>query len=333
MARSGVVLAGALALWSVACGAPQPVAEPAAEAPTSDLAFTVDERDLLPENIAFDPVDRAFYIGSSRHGKIVKIEADGTAGDFTAPRQDGLWMVMGMKVDAARRHLWVASSDGDNLVGYQRSKKRAAGIFQFDLGSGRLLRQWVLESPGASHFFNDLVVTPDGDVYATHMFNRPVVYVIGASSGELEIFARPGSFQAPNGITVGTDGTLYVAHREGLSAFSPATARRTAISFPAGTSFSPIDGLYFHRDALIGVHPEEGIIRRFELEGSTVTRIDILEDSHAAISGLTTGVVVDDTLYFVANSQFDRLVDGGLPDVEQLENIVVLKLSLGPSSP
>jgi len=329
MTRNRTACAVAIALWVVGCAGPEADVEPPSPAPTTELAFTVSERDLLPENIAFDPLDSAFYIGSSRHGKIVKVAPDGTTSDFTLPqREDGLWMVMGMKVDPGRRHLWVASSDGDNLLGFKRSQQRAAGIFQFDLTSGELLRKWILDAPGAVHFFNDLVVTPEGNVYATHMFNRPVVYVIGAAGGELEIFARPGNFSAPNGIALGEGGTVYVAHREGLSAFNPATAMRTALSLPVDASFSPIDGLYFHRGDLIGVHPEEGVIRRFELDGTTVTGIEVLEDSHPAIDGLTTGVLIGDALYFVANSQFDRLENGNLPEVDQLDDIVVLKLEL-----
>lgn len=307
--------------------APAPT-ETTEQAPTTRVAFTLAQRDLLPENIAYDPVEEAVYIGSSRFGKVVKRAADGTLSDFTTPRQDGLWMVMGMKVDAERRHLWVASADGDNLVGYQRARSRPAGIFQFDLETGRLLRKWLLDGPGGTHFFNDLVVTPEGTVYATHMFNRSLVYVID-ESGELQIFARPGNFRAPNGITQGDDGTLYVAHREGLSAFDPATAQRTPLVLPDGAAFSPIDGLYFHRGALIAVHPEEGLIRRFELDGTAVTALETLAGDHPAITGLTTGVLVDDRLLFVANSQFDRLADGSLPSAEELDDIVVLELDLG----
>jgi hypothetical protein len=323
-------LAAVVMLLLGACETRPPAQEAPADPPTVVPALSLAERDLLPENIAFDPVEGAFYVGSTRHGKIVKVDAGGRATDFAGPRQDGLWMVMGMKVDPARRHLWVASSDGDNLADYEPRAGRAAGLFQYDLESATLIRKWTLEQPGTTHFFNDLVVTPAGNVYATHMFGKPEIWVLDAATGTLTMFARPGGLRAPNGIALGDSGTLYVAHREGLSAFDPTTAERTLLSLPEGASFSPIDGLYFHRGTLLGVHPEEGLIRRFTLdaEGRAVTAIETLVQNHPAATGLTTGVVVGDDFYFVADSQFDRLVNGALPDAAELDDVAILKLAL-----
>jgi len=91
----------------------------------SFLAFTIPEKDLLPESVAYDPVEEAFYVGSTRKGKIVKVGRDGKVTDFVAPRRHGLWMVIGMKVDARRRILWAASSAGSNLEGRMDSGDRS----------------------------------------------------------------------------------------------------------------------------------------------------------------------------------------------------------------
>ena len=325
--RSTALLSLVIAVILTAC-APEP------EFPghASVTAFTLAERDLLPENVAYDPVDEAFYLGSTRKGKIVRLDRDGTVRDFVAPRQDGLWMAIGMKVDAERRHLWVASSDGDNLIGYDGSGGRAAGVFKFDLGTGELVRKWLLDAPGSTHFFNDLVVTAAGDVYITHMFDQAAVYVIGAERQELEVFARPGRFRGPNGITEGPDGTLYVAHREGISAFDPASAGRERLTLPAGVALGRVDGLYFHRGSLIAIHPDENTVRRLVLDasGRSITDIEVLETEHPASDDPTTGVVVGDDFYYVANSQFGLVDDGELPPVDQLHEVVVLKLSLAP---
>lgn len=314
--------------------APVPESEPAPAAPQPETtgatgAFTLTERDLLPENLAYDPVGGAFFVGSTRKGKIVRIARSGEVSDFVAPRQDGLWMVMGMKIDAERRHLWVASSDGDNLEGYQRSRGRAAGLFKFDLATGSLLGRWTLETPGATHFFNDLVVTAAGDVYVTNMFNRASIFVLHAGSGELERFARPGGgFRAPNGITMAPDGTLFVAHREGISAFDASSGERTLLTLPAGVTVSAIDGLYFHQGSLIGIHPEEKRIRRYRMAPSRriVTAVEQLDIEHPLLTDLTTGVLVGDELYFLASAQLNRINKGVLPPPEQLVDVVVLKI-------
>ena len=316
--------------------APLPESEPAPAAPQPEttgatVAFTLTERDLLPENLAYDPVDEAFYVGSTRKGKILRISRSGEVSDFVAPRKNGLWMVMGMKIDTERRHLWVASSDGDNLEGYQRSRGRAAGLFKFDLTTGSLLGRWTLETPGATHFFNDLVVTVAGDVYVTNMLKRASIFVLHAGSGEIERFARPGgSFRAPNGIATAPDGTLFVAHREGISAFDADLGERTLLTLPAGVTVSAIDGLYFHQDSLIGIHPAEKRIHRYRLDASqrVVTAVEQLDIEHPLLTDLTTGVLVGDELFFLASAQLTRINKGVLPPPDQLVDVVVLKIRL-----
>jgi DNA-binding beta-propeller fold protein YncE len=162
------------------------------------------------------------------------------------------------------------------------------------------------------------------------MFDRTAVYVIQAADPRLQVFARPGSFRGANGIAAAPDGTLYVASREGLSRFDPATAARTRLTLPGGASFTPIDGLYHHAGALIGIHPEENRVRRFVLDatGDAVTEVEILESDHPALDGPTTGVVVGDDLYYVANPQLDRVTDGALPPWEELDETVILRLPL-----
>ena len=67
-------------------------------------AFTLHEKDFIPEGIAYDPRTQTFYLGSVYKRKIVSVNQKGEAKDF-ATEQDGLWSVMGMKVDASRRLL------------------------------------------------------------------------------------------------------------------------------------------------------------------------------------------------------------------------------------
>lgn len=40
------------------------------------IAFTIPTKDLLAENVAYDPRDRSFYVWSTRHGNVVRRAAD-----------------------------------------------------------------------------------------------------------------------------------------------------------------------------------------------------------------------------------------------------------------
>src|SRR5262245_12726187 len=59
------------------------------------------DRDLYPEGGAFDPVDRAFYVGSLRHGNITRVAADGSESIlFAGEGGDDGRLTLGMQVDA-----------------------------------------------------------------------------------------------------------------------------------------------------------------------------------------------------------------------------------------
>lgn len=91
----------------------------------SETAFLL-EKDLIPESVAFDPQSGSFFVGSMYKRKILKIAADATISDFVAPGRDGLFGVVGMKVDAERGELWANSCNSDRPP-MQRREPETAG--------------------------------------------------------------------------------------------------------------------------------------------------------------------------------------------------------------
>src|SRR6476659_10840516 len=61
-------------------------------------AFAVHEKGLVPESIAYDERTSTFYLSSVYKRKILSITKAGDAKVFSSDA-DGLWSVMGMKVD------------------------------------------------------------------------------------------------------------------------------------------------------------------------------------------------------------------------------------------
>lgn len=297
------------------------------------VAFTLPEKDLLPENVAFDPATGSFFVGSTRKGKILRYR-DGAAEDFVPARAHGLWMVIGMKADPGRRALWVASSAGSNLVEKVPGPGQPAGLFRFDLDTGELEGRWLLGGGDTVHFLNDLAVAPNGDVYVTHMFDKAAVYRLDAATGTFSpFFQGDADFSHPNGITMDPAGAnLFVAHRGGISKISVTDRERCPLELPDDALPSGIDGLYWHRNALIAVHPGAGAVRRYELSvtGERVVSASTLEADHPAFHIPTTGVLVDDRLFVVANSQFDAFEDGELWPLDRLAEPAIVRIDLTP---
>lgn len=304
----------------------------------SFIAYTIPEKDLLPENVAYDPTDMSFYIGSTRKGKIIKRSKGGTYRDFVKPQQDGLHMIIGMKIDPVRRHLWVCSSGGSNLIGYSRKDKnegRPAGVFKYDLQTGKLIKKYWIDIPGEVHFFNDIVLDTLGNLYATHMFSSPMIYTIQNNEDELKVLAHLSEIKYPNGITISDDQTyLFVAHSEGITRIHIKTRKKENIQYPKGadtTSSKSIDGLYFYKNSLVGIQPGKNSVKKFVLntEQNTITKTVLLEHNHPIMNNPTTGVLVDRELYYIANAQFGSFnKDGSLFPMEKLYEPTILKVKL-----
>ena len=75
----------------------------------SEQAFTVHEKGLVPEGLAYDPDTKTFFLSSVYRRKIVAVNSKNEARDFSHP-PDELWSGMGMKVDAKRHRLWVCTA-------------------------------------------------------------------------------------------------------------------------------------------------------------------------------------------------------------------------------
>jgi len=295
----------------------------------SAIAFYLSEKDMLPESVAYDAKDGSFYVGSMRKGKVVRYDPRGRASDFIAPRQDGLWEVVGIKAHTTRRVLWVCSYEGSELEGYHKRDRTASGIFAFNLDTGKLVRKWVLDVAGEQHGFNDLVVTRGNDVYATHMVKDAAIYRITQKDQKLEMFAAPQGLREPNGIAISPDErTLFVAGADGIIAIDVATAKSRPVAVPDTEKTGGIDGLYYYRGSLIGILGNS--INRYRLDDSQtrITLTEVLEQNHPLMSIPTTGVIVGDEFYYVANSQLDAVRPDGTLDTARLSEPAILKLKL-----
>jgi sugar lactone lactonase YvrE len=295
----------------------------------SQIAFTIPQKDLLAENVAFNPRDSSFYVGSTRHGKVVKRSRDGRVSDLIPTGRDGMWMVVGMKFDSAGNSLWVNTSAQDNYINLRTEEQGQAALFRYDM-SGRLVKKYQPRESGP-HFFNDLVIVPGGTIYITDMMTGSIYRIGGRDS--LEVWLGAKTFTDPNGITASADGrTIFVASREGISAIDADSRDVHRLEPAAGVDPIGIDGLYVHKGALIGIQGgRRNRVQRFTVDVSNnrLVSAEVLEANHPMFMNPTTGVVVGEDLYFVANSQFSSFTsDGKLFPPSRLFETVILRLPL-----
>jgi sugar lactone lactonase YvrE len=305
----------------------------------SRVAFKIEERELIPEGIAYDPRARIFYVGSTYKRKIVSVDEKGVARDFTGEAQDGLLGALGMKVDVKRRLLWVVSSNAGGAMpgkGLGRDCLGCSAVFKYDLRSGRLIKKYALSNKPNLHFLNDLTINSRGDAFITDTVTGDI-YLIPRGKDELELFTNLGQQAFPNGIDLsGDEKHLFVAAAGGIRAVDLRDKKGRTLKMPDGVSPTVIDGLYFYQGSLVAVQPfaERRKVVRYSLDegANAVTKVEVIEAEHPLFQQPTTGVLVGGDFYYIANSQLQFFRSLYKPDAaydkDKLLGVVVLRVRL-----
>jgi sugar lactone lactonase YvrE len=295
-------------------------------------ALTLSEKGLVTEGVAYDPVEKFFYVSSIYRRKIVRARLGGATEDFAGERE-GLWSVFGMKVDARRRLLWATTAAHPQMQGFREEENGASAVLKFDLRSGKLLKRYALPKTSGPHLLGDLTLDARGDVYTTDSLS-PAIYRITSAKDEIEPFVSGAPFVSPQGLDFSPDGQLFVAdYARGVFAVDTSTKKVSMLASPPDATLLFIDGLYFHRGALVcvqnGVNPMRVVRLRLDKSRAAVERFEVLEANSPFFDEPTLGVVVGDDLYYVANSQWEAIGrDGQLAPLEKLHEHVILKLKL-----
>jgi sugar lactone lactonase YvrE len=302
-------------------------------------AFTLSVRDLLPDDLAWDPRGKAFYVASLRKRTILRVTpgapgAPAAFADFVAGGEDALDAVLGVKIDAAHRRLWAVTASDPAMEGFRPEDFGRSLLVAFDLATGKSVGRWspMTKPP---HHFGGLALDAAGDVWLTDTASGEV-HVLRAGAPELQPVAPAGTFIAPKGIAVSPDGArVWVADlARGVYRLAPATGVPALLDQPPGPWPVGLDGLVLHRNALVGVAATVslGRVGRWTLEpdGNAFSGMEILDCAHPAYRVPAGGTVAGEDYVYVANSQVDALgADGALPPAETLEDLVFLRLPLG----
>lgn len=296
-------------------------------------AFTIREKGFIPESVAYDAARRTFYVGSVYRRKILSLERKGEVKEF-AVEGDGLWSVLGMKVDGKRRHLWVATAAHPQMSNYRPEQNGESAILKFDLDTKRLLKRYALPNQPTAHLLGDLVVSSGGDVFATDSIS-PAVYVIRRGEDELKPFAVGGPFVSLQGLTFNADEReLFVAdYSKGVFVLDARTGASRLLAHADGMTLLGLDGLYQYRGSLIGVqngvNPNRLVRLQLDKGARRIERLEVIEANHPLYDEPTLGVIVKEDFYYIANSQWGAVEQGGrLAPPEKLQFPVVLKVNL-----
>jgi hypothetical protein len=293
----------------------------------SHVAFSIPEKDLIPEGIAYDPENETFYLGSVQKSKIISITKQGRISEFAGQRQDGLVKVLGLRVDVRRRTLWVVSSYGFYNPTIPKELLGTTGVFKYDLATGRLLKKYMLPQE-ENHMLNDVAIDSRGTVYVTD-WRIPGIYRISRDRDRIERFVDLP--RRPNGLDLSADERRLFVGGSGIGVLDLASRHFKELRQPVNMYLSS-DGLYYYQKSVIAV--QNGGLRKVtrfclnEAEEAVVHSLT-LEAYHPLFNVPTTGALVGDDFYFIANSQLRSYDENGaLIPLDELEETTILKVDL-----
>jgi len=259
--------------------------------------MTLDVRDVRPENIAFDTNRNALLLGNTARFEIVKCAVAGGCVPLVNPKPGENSYALGLKLNQGADEVWATDNTPEG-----------ASLRCYDLKAGKLLRTASIRG---KHVFNDLAVSSTSAVYVTDTAEGSV-YQLSPGTTAFQKIAPQHTFTAANGIAISPDGRLlYVSTWEdGIDVIDIWSGAVAPMIHPGDVCLAFIDGLYAIHGSLIAIQNGPMLPRivefRMDPSQSQITAMRILERRNPAFNGITTGVIVHDDLYYVANPQTDK---------------------------
>jgi len=300
----------------------------------SQAAFTLSEKDLLTEGIAYDPKTRAFFVSSVHRRKIVRIGPDGQVRDFVPEAQDGLLSPLALAVDAGRRSLWASTDGVAETGGLRKEDEGRSTVVEFDLDTGRRRRAIGPPASFARARFADLTLGPEGDLWVADPWSGRL-YVLKHGTAAFRVFLEPGVLDSPQGMAFSPDGRwLFVAdYARGVVRVDPRDGAARLMDAPEDAAVTGVDGLLWAGSGLVGIQngirPHRVVRMRLDPALARITEVSVLERSHPLYDEPTLGVMVEKDLYYVANSQYGAFPEGKVA-AERLKEPVILRFPMEP---
>ena len=279
-------------------------------------ALVTEDKDLIPEGLAWDRNREVFYLGSLHRKKIVQIDLLSRASDFLRPEAERFLPILGIRMDPSDGTLWADTWEEKTGASQSEILHIAA--------DGRVVARFA-PARGEQHGFNDLVVRKAGDIFTTDSLANQVFRLDPASRAFSPLHLHRELFY-PNGIALADDDrTIFIADSLGVLKYDTVSATSSDVAPGPHNTLAGADGLYWYRSSLIAIQNGIGAPRiaahKLARDEASVSKVTILEFRTPFLALPTTGAIRGSDFYFIANSQIDNLNGGKILDVTLLEPV------------
>ncbi|MGQ0659259.1 SMP-30/gluconolactonase/LRE family protein [Sphingosinicella sp.] len=276
----------------------------------SRLAALVPADHRLVEGITWDPADRRLFAttvvdrsllvhGGGRWRRVPIASAGSLFGLALDPRTGGIY-----------RLLWVASGRVEQTPAPETAFR---GLIAVDRNTLREVRRIAAPEGGSPA---DLTVDLSGTLYASDPASG-AIYRARPAESTLSVLVPPGRLVNPQGLAMAPSGRwLYASdYVRGLAIIDPQSGDMARLESDVATMLDGIDGLSWFRGGLIaiqnGTSPRRILHLRLSPNGRRIVAVRIIESAHPDWGEPTLGVVMGQSLLYVADAQWERYGPGG----------------------
>lgn len=315
---------------------------------SSETVFTLPERDLVTEGIAFDPESRAYYVSSVHRRKIVRRDADGSLRDLVSHEAGAdVGGLFGLAFDPEGDRLWAVTSTIHQMRGFEEERDLESALLAVDPDSGEILERHELPK---GHRLNDLVLADDGSVYVSDNQPPGALFRLPPGGDALEPIGPDVVLHSPQGLAIvegpeGEEILLVADYSYGLVAIDLRSDEMGGdhwyVEPPSLTWMQTLDGLdRVGPGELVasqnGGYPPHRILRLgLSADRRSVESVEILAKALPEWDEPTLGTVVrgadgePDRWVYVARSQWGRFgPEGEILPTDQLQDGLVMSVAL-----
>ena len=286
----------------------------------------------MPEALASDRAGGRLFVGSLRDGSIrVWSEQEGWKIFADPERIEGLMGVFGLALDVQRGHLWVATANVPQFVGFSADVAHPTALIKLDLASAQPLATYHTPPSAMTHALGSVVVAADGTVYAADTV-APILFRLRPDEERLELLFGSPNLTSFRGLALsGDDRLLYVAdYEQGIVVLATDDSQRAwKLAVPETLNLGGIDGLYWWNQHLVviqnGISPQRVVRLQLGPDGLGVTGVVPVLAALEAFDVPTFGVMDASTLILLSGSHWQHVDARGRPVADALPPISLLK--------
>lgn len=290
----------------------------------SDTAAILTNRTLHLESVGFH--QSYFYGASIRESKIVRFGN----GKIKTTRTEGLPSFFGLTVEPSSNTIWVSASAVPQMRKYDSTLQSRVVGYNLD----NLKQKKTYHAPGlVSRVLGDITHSKTGKLFVSDSQNNEVL--TSDSNDTLTIFFKANEISSLQGICLSDDERylFMVDYQTGIFRLDLKTKNLVQIANRTDAALQGIDGLKYYKGSVIaiqnGVYPMR--VMRYTLNDlqDSIVSYEIIDWNHPAFHEPTNGTIVNDTLYYIGNSQWSGYDETNNPKPQtQLQDMVILKYDL-----